>query len=77
MKVFQDGKEVKNATVAYYAGGQPHVVNVDGVNYDPAAFELKDEETVTKKTKPAPKTKKQSQKDSEIMTAENTGTVKK
>lgn len=61
MKVYQNGKEVKNATVAYLPGGIPAHVTVDGVNYDPLGYELKDEEPV-KKTRTASKvrTKKSS-----------------
>lgn len=58
MKVFKNGKEVKNAVVAMDAAGRPVHVNVKGVDYALSAFELKDEEAV-KKTKVAPKTKKQ------------------
>jgi hypothetical protein len=56
MKVYKDGKEVKGASVSYYATGTPSHVTVDGVDYDPSAYELKDEEP-TKKTRTAPDSK--------------------
>jgi hypothetical protein len=67
MKVFQDGKEVKNAKVSYFAGGQPAHVEVEGVKFDPAAFEFRDDE-------PAKKTK---DGDAEVMTTKNTPAKKK
>lgn len=57
MKVFQNGKEVKGATVQYYSNGTPYCVFLKGDNtkYDPAAFELRESEpakkTRTTKTK--------------------------
>lgn len=55
MKIFKDNKEVKDATIIYDGGGNTSFVQIDGVNYDPSAFEIK-EETTKKKTKVAPKT---------------------
>ncbi len=44
MKVIdKSGKEVKNASIVYSSiSGQPELVTVDGVNYDPSAFKFED-----------------------------------
>jgi len=71
MKIFRAGKEVKNASVIYTPAGMPSMVNVDGVNMDLSAFELKDE-------KPVKKTKDEVNKANDsVMTTENTGIKKK
>lgn len=77
MKVFKDGKEVKEAKVVFDTSGNPAVVQMKGINYDPAAFEFKDEESKTK-TKEAPKqTAKESPKNESVLTTKDTRTAKK
>lgn len=68
MKVYKDGKEVKNAKVLYYGNGTPYVVEIDGTNYDPSAFEFKDS-TDQKKTKPAGTKNKAIEKEDEVLTS--------
>lgn len=51
MTVFQNGKEVKDAKVSYFEGGQPAHVEIDGVTYDPSAFEFKENAPVKKTRK--------------------------
>lgn len=50
MKILRDGKEVKDAKVIYNAYGGIDVVQVEGVSYDPKAFEF-EEPKVQEKTK--------------------------
>ena len=59
MKVFQNGKEVKDATVVYGIAGEPSLVRIkgDANDYDAAAFTFEEAKT-EKKTKVAPKTRK-------------------
>ena len=61
MKISKDGKIVKNAKVIYTTGGQPSMVEVDGVYYDARAYELEDDKA-TKQTKPAETKTKQTAK---------------
>lgn len=74
MRIYRDGKEVKEATVVYSGmTGEPVRVVVKGETFSATLFELKDEES-KKRTKPAARTKKVSD---EIMTTKNTGVKKK
>lgn len=64
MKVLKKGKEVKGASVFYDGNGTPQYVQIEGVNYDPTAFEIVEGETKTvkkdgdkSKTKPKSKSK--------------------
>lgn len=75
MKITQNGKEVKNATVVYSAmTGEPSKVVVKGDIYSASLFEFEDEKD-SKKTKPA--TRKTVKKTGDVMTTKNTGGRKK
>ncbi len=56
MAVYQKGRELKNASVVYDASGNPSLVTVDGVNYDPSGYEFKETKTNVK-TKDVPASK--------------------
>lgn len=71
MRVFRDGKEVKDAKVIYMSGA-PFNVIIDGVNYDARAFEIKDDEPQTKK-RATSETPADADTESEAMTTRNTG----
>ena len=72
MKITRNGKEVKNAVVNYYAGGTPASVVVDGVAYDPGAFELTDDK-LAKKTRTTATSQPEAKTDEAVFT---TGDVK-
>ncbi len=48
MKIYRDGKEVKDAEIIFDVKGRPAFVRQDGVNYDTGAFEFEDTEGVEK-----------------------------
>ena len=53
----KDNKEIKDAKIYYNMGGQPELVQIEGVNYDIKAFELIETKDQVK-TKDVKETKK-------------------
>lgn len=75
MKVYRNGKEVKEAQVIYTPAGKPAMVRIEGVNFaiDDCEFKVEDQEKkTTDLKKDATKKKSDAKPGDQIMTTGNT-----